>query len=475
METLHPGLYKQEVSGASPVEGVSTSTAGFVGTAPRGVVGVPFLVTSWTQFVNEFGSYSNDSYLAYAVRGFFENGGKRAYIVRTVHYASGVKTSASASIAIGTNVASIKAINDGVWGNDIAVELTAGSGAGLANLNVYYQGSVVEKYEDLSVDNAEDSLVDSKYITLTMLGTTALPATAKTNLAGGNDGLVGIADTDFTGDPANKTGLYAFNGVAVNLVAVPGMTTTAVLKGVISYADGRGDCFGILDVPKGLKPTQAQTYVVSTANLASEYAGAYYPWLSVSDPIGVGKNPSKLVPPSGHIAGAFANMDSIGVWRAPAGTDSVLQGVLDVEYNVSDEEQDILNPYCINCIRSFAGDGIVVWGARTLSKGEYKYIPVRRLMMYIESSLMSGLRWTVFKPNDTDLWNASKGAVEAFLGGIWSSKGLKGSSTKEAFFVVCDSTNNTSDTVDEGKMFIDIGIAPLKPAEFVIFRIGLKR
>ena len=483
METLHPGLYVQNVQGTPAMEGVSTSTGAFVGVAPKGVVGAPTFITSWAQFVREYGSYIADSYLAYAVFGFFQNGGKRCYISRVVHYANGVKTSAKAVLdlhatvnSVDTIVAVVSAKSDGVWGNDIQVAITAGSTATTFNVEVSYKGVVVEKFSELDTNTLEEMIATSNYIDIVQLEEVALPVTVKTSLAGGNDGLVGLADTDFVGDPATKNGLYAFDSVKINLVAVSGVTTLAVLKGLIAYAEGRGDCIAFLDSPKGQTPQKIDDFVKKTANLASEDAGIYYPWLSVSDPIGVGKSPTKYVPPSGHMMGVTARMDStVGCWRAPAGTDADLLGVLDVEYNVSDNEQDLLNPDSINCIRSIEGSGIVPWGARTLSKGEYKYIPVRRTKIFVAQSLLANLNWTVFRPNDPPLWNATKNSVENFLTGLWSQGGLRGTSQKDAFFVVCDDSINTDASVDEGKMYVDIGICPQKPAEFVIFRLGLTR
>lgn len=480
METLHPGLYSQEVSGTPPMEGVSTSTGAFVGIAPKGEIGKAVLVTSWTQYVAEFGGYIADSYLAYAVQGFFKNGGKRCYISRVVHYDGNNVTSKKSKLDIKGApdsedvLAIVSAKNDGVWGDSISVAITPNDVK--FSLVVSYEGNVVETYDNLDLDTAEEYIKSSKYISLDIISDTPLPKVVDTKLTGGDDGVKDITPVDFVGDETKGTGLHAFDSVKINLLAVPGMTSADILKEIIAYVELRQDCFAILDTPKGQTPQEVDEYVTKTANLASEYAGVYYPWIQVNDPIGVGKNPKKFLPPSGYVMGAFAKMDTeVGVWRAPAGTDSQLLGVIDLEYSVSDNEQDILNPDCINCIRAFTGDGIIIWGARTLSKGEYKYIPVRRVMMFVRQSLLANLRWTVFRPNDSVLWNATTNTVFNFLSSFWSQGGLKGSSPKEAFFVVCDDTINTADTVDEGKMFVDIGICPRKPAEFVIFRLSLTR
>ena len=481
METLHPGLYFQEIAGISPVGGASTSTGAFVGTAPKGKIGEAVLVTNWTQFVKEFGGFDKNSYLAYAVRGFFENGGSRAYISRVVHYAQGVKSSAPAtadlSDAQSTITIKVQALYDGAYGNTLAVGVTnVDSVANSFDLAVVENGTVVETYTKVKLEEAEDITKNSAYIKLTVVGTTLPAVVADKALAGGNDGLTGLTDTDYIGDANTRAGLYAFDNVDINLVAIPAITSEAVVNGLITYVEGRQDCFAIVDVPFDMNVTQAKDFVVETAKAVSEYAGIYYPFIEVTDPIGVGKNPTKFVPPSGHIMGVFARIDnSAGVWKAPAGTDANVLGVLGLKYNVSDAEQDLLNPVNINCLRAFDGAGICVWGTRTLSSGEYKYVPVRRTMLFIEKSLKDNMRWTVFKPNDEKLWGMIKSTIESFLTTIWSQGGLKGTSSTEAFFVKCDAELNTPDVVDQGRTYVDIGIAPQKPAEFIIFRLSLKR
>lgn len=479
METLHPGLYFQEVPGTPPVEGVSTATAGFVGIAQKGRVGEAVLVTNWSQFVNEFGGFINDSYLAYAVRGFFENGGSRAYIVRAVHYnvdedtGTYTKTSdvATTQLLAGTEpVLNVNAKSDGVWGNDIKVEVLKGKAVDKFTLNVYYKDALVESYKEVDLETIEIETKTSSYIEVIVKGDKVPDATPKTALTGGEDGIENMTDEDY------KYSLKAFDAVQVNLLAIPGVTSVGVQKGLIDYVTARGDAFAVLEVPMGLEVKGARDYVVEEAKLSTEFGAIYYPYIQVSDPIGLGKNPTKLIPPSGHIIGAIARTDnSVGVWRAPAGTDVKLLGTIGLEYNISDADQDILNPENINAIRAFDGEGICIWGTRTLSSGEYKYIPVRRLVNFIEQSLKANMLWTTFKPNDEKLWGMIKSSVEGFLSTIWAQGGLKGASASEAFFVKCDAELNTPDVIDQGITYVDIGIAPQKPAEFIVFRISLKR
>lgn len=482
MEILHPGLYMLEVQGEVPVEGISTATGAFVGTAPRGKVGEAVLATSWTQFVKEYGGFDANSYLAYAVKGFFENGGSRAYIVRTVHYNLGAKTSESASIMlqdadiVPVNVMTIQAKSDGLWGNDISLVVEAGEGAGTYNINVLYKGSQVEQYVSLTSETVISVTATSAYIECIKLQDTIPVPIVATNLTGGNDGLEAISDSDYLGIEEYKNGLYALDSYRINLVAIPGITTSPVLQGVLTYVEGRGDCFAILDTPMAQTITGARTFVKATANLASEYAGIYYPWVIVPDPIGAGNNPLKTVAPSGHVMGAFARIDSsIGVWKAPAGLDAKLLGVVGLEYKMSDTEQGLLNPENINCIRSFDGQGIVIWGARTLSIGKFKYVPAKRTILFISDSLYTILQWAVFQPNNLALWDALKANTENFLSTMWAQGALKGKTAKEAFFVKCDADLNTADIVEAGYTYIDLGVALLKPSEFIIFRLTVMK
>jgi len=475
METLHPGLYFQEIPGAPPVEGVSTSTGAFVGVCRKGAIGEPIFVTSWPDFVFKCGSYTNDGYLAYAVRAFFQNGGSRAYISRVVHFEDGEKTSAPAMGALKSEEATPNLIgqffanSDGVWGNDIVVKIQNYDDVNeVFDVVVEYAGDQVELFEGLTIKILEDTINNgSNYVTLNLIDEESGIKNQIIEFDGGDDGLDELTDVDYVGDQALKSGLYAFDNVKVNLVAIPGITSVAVHTGIIAYVEGRKDCWGILDAPLGKTPSAVLDYK-TTANLASPYCELVYPWLYATDPIGVGKNPMKLLPPSGYIAGITARIDnSRGVWKAPAGTEAVLLGTIKLEYEVNDAEQDILNPNMINCIRSIPGYGICSWGARSLTKGDYTYKPVRRTNTYIINSLLSNLGWAVFEPNDEVLWGRVKTTCEGFLKGIKDLGGLKD------FFVICDGTINTPEVVDAGRCYVDIGVANLKPAEFIVFRLSL--
>jgi phage tail sheath protein FI len=208
----------------------------------------------------------------------------------------------------------------------------------------------------------------------------------------------------------------------------------------------------------------------------SAFATLYYPWVKVANPLDDGSKKGEemiLVPPSGHIAGLWARTDNTrGVWKAPA--NDTLRGVLELETVVTMADQTQLNPIGINCIRPFGTRGIRVWGARTLADptGDWRYINVRRLFNMIETTIMQGTQYAVFEPNDVKLWEGVKRTLNAFLRGLWRDGALFGNTPEQAFFVKCDSETNPPDSIDEGKLVVEVGIAPVKPAEFVIFRIS---
>lgn len=486
METLHPGLYMQEVPGENPIEGVSTSTGAFVGVTERGPIGKSGFVTSWTDFQKQYGGYLENSYLPYAVRGFFENGGKRAFISRVVHFANNsgtfVKTSAAATFEIKNTevtpkvIAILDAYTDGTHGNDVEVEIIDGKDADTYTVTAYEDGQFVEKFENVPKDILEDTILSaSTTFKITIVEDEEPIPVGKYKLAGGADGLTDLATADYVGDEALKTGLYAFDNDSINLVAIPGITDVGVIAGVVTYVEKRRDCSAVFEVPYGMKPLDTIKFANVDANIASARAFLYNTWLKISDPIGVGKNPTKFIPPSGHIMGVMARTDKDrGVWKAPAGLEAVIRGIIGIEYNVNDEEQDLLNPIGINAIRAFEGEGIVVWGARTRSsQSQWKYISTRRSVDFVAQSILNGTRWAVFEPNDPVLWGKITSVCEAFLRSYWRSGGLRGATEAEAFFAECNSNTTTNDDIDNGRLFANIGMADQKPAEFIIFRLSL--
>ena len=266
--------------------------------------------------------------------------------------------------------------------------------------------------------------------------------------------------------PGRRTGLNVFNDISeISLVLAPGQSEPAIQDAVISHCENNKYRFAILDsaeelgkdgIAKMPKPRDSQ------------YAAYYFPWIQVYDP----DKGNIFVSPSGHMAGIYSRSDAErGVHKAPA--NEIVRGALGLKYNISRPEQDFMNPRGINCIRNMGDRGIRVWGARTISSDpSWRYINVRRLFLMIEQSIEIGTQWVVFEPNDQNLWKRINRDITAFLLRIYNSGALMGKSPEEAFYVKCDSETNPPEVVDAGQMVCEIGIAPVKPAEFVIFRIG---
>jgi uncharacterized protein len=228
----------------------------------------------------------------------------------------------------------------------------------------------------------------------------------------------------------------------------------------------------ILDPPPDKVKPQDVVQWLAAFNRRSMFAAIYYPWIKVANPRNGGR--PILVPPSGHMMGVWARTDETrGVYKAPA--NEVPRGVIGLGYDTNFREQELLNPIGINCIRTFPNRGIRIWGARTLvepDKTEWRYISVRRLISYIEKSIELGTQWAVFEPNDQDLWMRVKRTINNFLERIWREGALFGATPDQAFYVKCDEELNTPETMVLGRLYVEIGICPVRPAEFVIFRIS---
>jgi hypothetical protein len=300
-------------------------------------------------------------------------------------------------------------------------------------------------------------------------------------LAGGNDGSAALTATDFAGDARARTGLHALDGVDVNIVAMPGKNDVSYLAEGIAYCDDRGDCFFLADGPGGtdrqieVSPDDAKQFVESLPSRSMNSA-MFYPWIEVADPVGIGRNPTRFIAPSGHLAGVFARTDiTRGVWKAPAGIEATVPDAVGLQYFVVDAEQDLLNPISLNCIRQFPNVGIVSWGTRTLSADpEWRYVPVRRMGLFLKESLRRGLQWVVFEPNDDELWGRITINIKAFMMTLFRQGAFQGTTPDQAFSVVCDATTNPQENIDAGIVTATVAFAPLKPAEFVVIQISQK-
>jgi len=292
------------------------------------------------------------------------------------------------------------------------------------------------------------------------------------NLTGGNDNLAGLSVDDFVGTDGgsgNRTGIQALEDIdEISIVMAPGIWSTTVHNGLVNHCELLRDRFAVLDPQEGLGIEEIRTF---REPFDTKYAALYYPWLEVRDP-SVRRN--VFLAPSAHMIGIYARTDvDRGVHKAPA--NEVIRGIIRITQDVTNREQDLLNPNGINALRFFPGRGNRVWGARTLSSdSSWKYINVRRLFIFVEESLDEGTQWVVFEPNDEPLWARVRQSITNFLTTVWRSGALQGLTAEEAFFVKVDRTTMTQDDIDNGRLIIQVGIAPVKPAEFVIIRIQQK-
>ena len=498
---LSPGVYVEEVdSGSRPIEGVGTAVAAFVGQAASGPFNSPTLVSNWTQFTTTFGDFMEGSYLGHAVYGYMMNGGGNAYIVRVGGNGSAPMPTARAELTPVTPDKEvpyrIEALEAGSAGNDVTVEVThpTGEGAdeGSFNLVVKLDGRPTETFENLTVKKGKQNAVtvvnaQSKLIRLEeALTGTALerPAAGPVALAGGDyvPAPRALVPDDYVGDVAQRTGFSSLEAIEeVTMLSVPDLTAAyeqgaldlegfqAVQLAMIAHCELMGDRMAILDPPPGLNAQQIKEWRVEKAGYDSRYAALYWPRVKVLDPL-TGSN--IFVPPSGHMAGIWARNDATrGVHKAPA--NEVVRGAITVENDITKNEHDLLNPVGINCIRAFPGRGIRVWGARTISSDPaWRYINVRRLFNYLEKSILMNTDWVVFEPNDRELWAKIRRTIASFLVMEWRKGALFGDSAEEAFYVKCDDETNPAEGIDAGQVVCEIGVAPVKPAEFVIFRLA---
>ena len=571
-EYLSPGVYVEEFeSGGKPMEGVGTSTAGFVGLAERGPVeGVPQLVTNFSDFKRKYGGYLSDSefgeyrFLAYSVEHFFINGGSRCFIARVAP--NNAKAAAGVVPDKDNSVLKITAKNPGVWGNNIKVVITPASkaktqilevietptgikyrvkssiGFNAGDVIVYSDGksilynsviksqddiielseefdsSVVDKnllpvkvittcefnlearyedtveiYENLSFNIEAANYVEKKTAKSEIIKVAYVAKSDKPNvspfalianeedknvvsatLIGGSNGSVDkLSASDFIGTdngPGKRTGIQAFvDNDVVSLMAVPGITDPNVQLMLVAHCENLASRFAVLDIPRNSKKVADVT--AHRDIFDSNYAALYHPWLEIFDPL---DKKNIAIPPSGSVLGIYARSDnSRGVHKAPA--NEVVRACVGLDCQYNKGEQDILNPKGVNLIRTFPGQGIRIWGARTCSSNpSWKYINVRRLFIFIEESIKANTNWAVFEPNDELLWVRVKRTIDVFLTGLWRLGSLAGSTAGEAFFVDVGRNTMSQDDIDNGRLVCLIGVAPVKPAEFVIFRITQK-
>lgn len=554
-EYFSPGVYVEEYdNGPRSIEGVGTSTAGFIGLAEKGpVVGAPLLCTNFKDFTRQFGGFLNEfsfgeyRFLANSVEQFFVNGGTRCFVTRVAP-----ADAKAASKSAGT--ITVNAANPGKWGNRIQVtiatvtkkklQLIAASkdkssyvaksteGFRVGDLvvvngteynriaSIYddtltfekaFSGNVVDdkvipktvlyrvtfnvsiRYEDevenfteLSFNPADPYFIANRLSTSDLVTISVNPSGKVGNpveeifgkgqtsgmftLEGGSDGSISkVNAATFIGEdngPGKRTGIQSFvENSIVSIMAIPGITIPEVVVALVAHCENLKSRFAVLDMPADMAKTA--DLLQYREMIDSTYAAMYHPWIQVFDR-SVGQ--PGFVPPSGAVVGVYSRTDSNrGVHKAPA-NETVFCTGLSVNYTKG--EQDILNPEGVNLVRALPGQGIRVWGARTASSNSaFKYVNVRRLFIYVEESIKANTNWVVFEPNDTELWGRVSMTISSFLDGLWRAGMLAGDTPDQAYFVEIGPTTMSKDDIMNGRLICNIGIAPSRPAEFVIFRV----
>lgn len=527
--TTYPGVYIEErSSGVRTITGVATSIAAFLGRAAKGPVNRAVKITSYSDYERTFGGLSLDSTMSFAVRDFYNHGGSEAVIIRLFKpgdYEDGefdqkvLEQTAKADIGV-----VIRAASPGSWGQSLRVYATKN---GITQ-------DVADRFklrvEDLfnlviaeAVPGVKRPIIRERILNLTTVAASerrvdrVLAATSqvvRSDEANGEavdeaqpddngnpsftpltlqsddpDGAV-LTAKEYQGNRDQKTGLYALEDTDLfNILCIPpdilaANVPTAVLVDAMTYCAERRAML-IVDSPvEWNTPGGSQQLLgnprqylgeLTLSGLEARNAVIYHPWVRKPNPLR--ENQIEDFPTCGIAAGRWAATDTTrGVWKAPAGIDVSLLGVTELKVKLTDLQNGLLNPVGINCLRSFPAAGKVMWGARTLRgddqlADEYKYVPVRRLALFIEESLYRGTQFAVFEPNDEPLWAQLRLNIGAFMHGLFRQQAFQGRSPAEAYLVKCDKDTTTQNDINLGRVNVVVGFAPLKPAEFVIIQL----
>jgi phage tail sheath protein FI len=491
VQPTYPGVYIEEIaSGVRTITGVATSITAFVGRARSGPVDEPVTLNSYGDFERVFGGLWADSALGYAVRDFYLNGGSQAIVVRLYHAPAGPPAPVT-NAGLTVDTLHLQAASPGSWGNQLQAMVdhnVAGGDPTLFNLSVRNGATgAPEVFRNVSVDAASPRRVDkvlegSQLVRAVAPLPGAIPAVTGWTAAGqsATDGIA-LVDNDILGSQNDKTGLFALEKADLfNLLCIPPHTAggdvgAAVVTQAAAYCETRRAML-LVDPPSAWTTKDlAKAGIGAGVGTTSKNAALFFPRLREADPLQ--NNQLADFAPCGAVAGVFARTDAQrGIWKAPAGLDATLAGVQGLTVPLTDGENGELNPLGVNCLRIRPAVGPVVWGARTLQgddrlASEWKYIPVRRMALYLEESLYRGTQWVVFEPNDEPLWAQIRLNLGAFMQGLFRQGAFQGKTPREAYLVKCDKETTTQNDVNSGIVNIVVGFAPLKPAEFVIIQL----
>jgi len=440
--------------------------------------------------------------MAYAMDGFYLNGGSTAYVVRAMD---------GEELAIGQRGGIVQASSPGAWARSVSVAfLAAGNGdANRFRIAVVYRSPqsgekrLVESWDRLSIDPFDENyVVDVLRRSLFIRWAADVPPVVPAAEAFANEAAIiagagALVDGEGGGGDLGDAGyglllseqLAGVDDAAMLVAGCDALLTSGAadyckyVDQFIGFAESRPrqDLFFVGDLPGHRTeptPTEATNGALADLGLltASNFAGLYWPHVVVGDVVGVGRNPTITVPPAGYVAGLFARIDGRrGVWKAPAGTEATLNATTALEHGLNDLHSDELNPLGINALRQIAGAGRVVWGARTMQpSSEWRYVPVRRTAIFLRTSIYNGIQWAVFEPNDEPLWSSLRASVGGFMETQFRNGAFAGRTSDEAYFVKVDAETTTEIDQAAGVVNILVGFAPLRPAEFVVVKLSQK-
>lgn len=484
-----PGVYVTEGPfSTTAATGASTVAAAFVGPVARGPI-TPTLVTSWTAYKALFGDLSSSYELPYAVYHYFANGGRNAYISRVYN---GTTTTAASTAFVNvtgtvnggssTTVFKLSADNPGAWGNTLTATVTAGLVTGNTptfTLSILLSGVEVERWSELSLDPASNRFVStivnnySTYVSVSAVAvytsSYTLATVTASAFASGSDGTAanGTETSTQWSNAVSRLDLVS-QELVLNL---PGMTTAAIINSTLSYAEGRGDVFVVIDPATVTSGADALT-AVSGYNTSS-YGAVYYPKLMMVDPAKTGTASIRSTFPGGAILGLYSRVETERtVAKAPAGYAYDVRGAFGVETKFTEAEEGSLYAGHVNTLKAIAGSGVIINGARTLKKTDItKFVPTRRSLNYIKAQSKLLTQFALFEPNNERLWTSIQSTLSKFLSAFWAAGGLKGRTTSEAFYIICDSSNNTQSSIENGEVRIEVGVALQTPAEFIVINV----
>ena len=500
-----PGVYISETVLPNTVQVEDTPTlSSLIGQFEKGPTTATTLVTNWSDFVKTFGSLSATYPTTFAAYLFYLNGGQNLLVNRVTGSGATVASRTLVDRA-GSPLATLRvdADNAGTWGNDIYVAISDNASDGTRfDLTVYYGGTtsdkVVEEYVGCSMDATDPKYVvpfvsqPSRYITVTNLNSaTASPnnrpavmaVSANSRLGSGTGTTVAGANGSAPGASDYTTALAKYDTVPFPIdVNAPALSDTTILDDIISYANTRGDMFVVVDTAAA-NAVSATTAYATTLDQAvkvlvpagSSNAAIYYPWITVPDPLAVVPGQTRTIAAGGAVLGLIARTDAVdGPEKAPAGVRASLQGVVAPEKALTASDLDTLNSHSvpINAIRSVPGAGICVMGAKTMKPGAAdRYVNIRRTLIYLKSEMNARLQFAQFENNDAELWSQITNVLRSFLTSFWQTGGLKGNAPQDAFWIVCDSSNNTAASIQNGEVRVSVGVALQYPAEFVVVNL----